>query len=119
MFSKKEYSGRNLLIKHMILYIFKLKDVLLSIPSGSAFGLVGTGMMIAGTVISLTGVGAVVGTPLALAGAAVGGAGGNIFILALKLHIFYPYIYEDILSLYCCIFILPQVSLFLCFNLLN
>jgi len=43
---------------------------------GAAAGLIGTGMVITGSALSLTGVGAIVGVPLALSGAAVGGVGG-------------------------------------------
>lgn len=43
---------------------------------GSVAGLVGTGMLITGAALSLTGVGAVVGVPLAISGGAVGGVGG-------------------------------------------
>lgn len=43
---------------------------------GTVASLVGTGLVITGGILSLTGVGAVAGVPLALSGAAVGGVGG-------------------------------------------
>ena len=43
---------------------------------GSVGGIIGAGMVIVGTSLSLSGVGAVAGVPMAIAGAAIGGAGG-------------------------------------------
>ena len=44
--------------------------------AGSAAGLIGAGMAVAGITITLTGVGAPVGMPLAISGAAISGVGG-------------------------------------------